>query len=208
MTVKAQKRIEAPEGAPPADDVEARAVAAGERVRALRAERVKDALAGERFDHAALRDAEDELAALEDARGEKVRRARVAVQEAEAERVARLRVEIGRHEDARRATIEEAEALMRGAVDALARAEASRAAVAAGLAEIGRPLPTYLTGPSQATRLLRCVCAVMTKLSGFVGGGNWGVFGLSPAMVAPGDAWLSHEQGATEAIRAEVEQVA
>lgn len=189
-----------------ADDLDTRTTAARERVTVLRAERARAALAGERFDHASLRDAEDELAALGDAADERVRRERATVAEAEAERVARLRREIGDLEDQRRGAIEEAEALCRGMVDAMARAEQARSEVAARLSQIGARMPSDLDRPSQALRLSRGLCAVMTKLSGYHGGGRWGVLHLSPAWTKSADAWLAGEKAMTEQVKAEAEK--
>ena len=60
----------------PADGLSARHEAAQERVEALRLERDAATLAGKDFDHGKLRDAEDEVEAIEAAQAEIMRRER------------------------------------------------------------------------------------------------------------------------------------
>lgn len=198
-----KRKKPSPEEPPSVDD---RTTAARERVRELRSDRVKAALSGERFDHAALRDAEDELAALQDAAGELVRQARAKVAEAEADRVRRLRAEIGALATERGEAIEEAEALARGMVDALLRAEEARTQIASRFAAIEVRPPMRLDGVEQATRLSRGLSAVLGKLSRNGTGGRWGELILRPGFMQPDDAWLAGDVNLNEALRQEAEK--
>lgn len=180
------------------EPVEDRAAAARGRVEALRSERAKAALAGRRFDHAILRDAEDDLAALQDAAGEEVRRHRAAAAAAEADRVVRLKGEISTLEDQRRAAIEEAEALARAMVDALVRAESSRAAIVPRLASIDVRCPRHLAQADHDLRLSRGLCAVLTPLAR---GSGWGTIDFWSSPVRPADAWLALDQRAAEDVK-------
>lgn len=185
------------------DPVEDRAAAARGRVEALRSERAKAALAGRRFDHATLRDAEDDLAALQDAASEEVRRHRAAVAAAEANRVVRLKGEINTLDDQRRAAIEEAEALARAMVDALVRAEGARAGIASRLASMDVRCPRHLAQTDQDLLLSRGLCAVLKPLAR---GSGWGSIDFWSSPVRPADAWLALDQRAAEDVRAFLEE--
>ncbi len=199
---ESRKALAAPAAA---DGLSARHEAAQERVEALRLERDAATLAGKGFDHGRLRDAEDEVEAIEAAQAEIVRRERVVLADAERERLrAARRQAIARNAD-RVAAIEEAEALARALTDALLRAETSRADLAKAVREAGERLPGDLQKTEQIDRLGRGLSAILARVGE---AGKLGEISLHVTSHRAEDAWLRGEEQAERQLAAMMEDEA
>lgn len=189
----------------PLDGLEARRQAARDQVATLQAERDAATLDGRPFDHAALRNAEDEARALDGAAAELVRRDRSDAEAAAGERAATMKAAARALEDERRAAIEEAEAGARMMCEALVEAEVKREAVAQAMLAAGLTLPNEFSPYSQATRLSQALSATMTRVTGFAGGGNFGGIDLHVGTRLADGPWLDAEAGTTAEIHSKTE---
>lgn len=177
-------------GPPNREDVEA-------RIEALRRTRGASVLDGAAFDETALRAAEAELEALDDADGEARRRASKAIDDAQVSQRAADAKALNKASAAWLAQIDEAEAMARAMTAALREAEKHRAEVQRLASALTGSVPLIATASVQEDRRSRALCALLAEMTGRT------VFGDVQFMTltAAGDAWGDVERAAIAVLK-------
>jgi hypothetical protein len=137
------------------------------RLTGLRRDRGAATLAGKKFDPSVIASVEAELAALDDAEGERARRDRETAAQEQRERLSDLRKQFAKLDEDRLTAWSDAEVAARTLVTALARILETSEAMSAIAGELApRQTPLALHRPEIITRIAHRLSAVMSTLAG------------------------------------------
>lgn len=189
------------------EDLQERQAEQHRQVSLLRALRSDAILEGKKFDKAKLREAEDELSALDEAIEEFKRReedrqiaeAEAAAAVTEQERIEETIAEIRAKAKERDLAIGSAETAARSFAKAVVRAETARKALQATVHGFSGSVPIGLMAGGQEDRLAKGFAAV---LSAAIGKGNFGELKLHKGMRTGDQPWLASEQFVSRDIEA------
>lgn len=137
-----------------------------DRIEALKRERGAAKLDGRKFDGSAIETLETELAALNDADGERARRDRAAAQAEVEEERAKLRSQLATIEQDRLAAIADAEKAARALSESIGRVIEFSGEMAATLHRLTGTVPMELHVPAIENRLASRLSAVMRTTKG------------------------------------------
>lgn len=164
--------------------------AAEAKLSGLRARRGSALLDGEVIDAGEVAALESEIAALQDAQGEQVRRERAAAGQARASHIAEQRARYRELEKKRDASLRSSEAGFREGIAGLEEAEAYTAEMASLAHQITGGVPSPLNSFDFIRRMSNNICAVLSRGKR----GRIGNLELHHSMAKPNDVWADTEE--------------